>query len=94
MDRKPAVVDSQHLHEPRPDQEGQDEAVSPKRKRKRDDQRDEIDVLFEGVKENRYSKAGSAAAKEEPKGERKDLEQVLSAIKAAPKGESAKRRKG
>lgn len=74
------------------------------RKRKREEEGDEIDALFAGVKENRFGKVSAQSsatpigaskttvAEEKPKP--KDLESVLNAIKAAPKNETTKRRKG
>jgi nucleolar protein 9 len=79
---------------PNADQGSRDDAAQTKRKRKRDVEKDEIDVLFDGVKENRHSKVASIPEKERRKTQGNDLEEVLSAIKAAPKGESTKRRKG
>lgn len=68
-----------------------------KRKRKREEQKDEIDQLFEGVKENRFSKVNSnqPVTKDLTNDTNMDqeLEQVLRAIKIAPKNEGNKRRK-
>ncbi|PVF92971.1 ARM repeat-containing protein [Serendipita vermifera] len=60
------------------------------RKRKRDDQKDEIDVLFDTVKENRFSKVATPSRKEVAEQQR-DLDDVMRAIKGAPKGSSRKR---
>jgi hypothetical protein len=79
---------------PNADRGSRDDAAQTKRKRKRDEEKDEIDVLFDGVKENRHSRVTSIPEKEQRRTQGNDLEQVLSAIKAAPKGESTKRRKG
>ncbi|KAG8813556.1 Nucleolar protein 9, partial [Serendipita sp. 401] len=73
------------------------------RKRKREEGLDEIDVLFSGVKENRFSKVPSSnAVMDEVKQKGKSgavsrsegLDNVLKAIKSAPKKDSGKRRKG
>lgn len=70
------------------------EEVHTERKRKRGEEKDEIDVLFDAVKENRYSKVTSIPEKERHTVHGNDLEKVLNAIREAPKGESRKRHKG
>ncbi len=68
------------------------EVSERKKKRKREEAKDEIDVLFEGVKENRFGNVASQPAKANGAGSG-DLDKVLGAIKSAPKSER-KRRKG
>jgi len=63
-----------------------------KKKRKRQEAKDEIDVLFEGVKENRFANVASQPTKASGMASG-DLDTVLGAIKSAPKSER-KRRKG
>lgn len=63
-----------------------------KKKRKREDAKDEIDALFEGVKENRFANIASQPVKANGTASG-DLDKVLGAIKSAPKSER-KRRKG
>ena len=79
---------------PNVDRRIREDAAQTKRKRKRDEEKDEIDVLFDGVKETRHSRVTSIPEKEQRRTQGDDLEKVLSAIKAAPKGESTKRRRG
>lgn len=64
-----------------------------KRKRKREEKKDEIDVLFEGVKENRFAKVEVTPVAKEEKQHAPDLDGVLGAIKSAPKKDAKKRRK-
>lgn len=92
-DHKP-VDEVISVQPPNAGHESRDDAAQTKRKRKRDEEKDEIDILFDGVKENRHSKITSIPEKERRRTQGNDLEQVLNAIKAAPKGESTKRRKG
>ncbi|KIM29464.1 hypothetical protein M408DRAFT_328726 [Serendipita vermifera MAFF 305830] len=94
VDQKPITGDPQPSQEQTNTQEKPDNNVSLKRKRKRDEQKDEIDVLFDGVKENRFSKVVATSVKQESQSQGVDLDPVLKAIKTAPKGETSKRRKG
>jgi nucleolar protein 9 len=91
-DQKPLHT-AQSSNQLKRSQESREEEAQTKRKRKREEERDEIDVLFDRVKEHRHSKITSIPEKEESRAHGKDLEDVLSAIKTAPKGESTKRRK-
>lgn len=77
---------------------GGPEADMPKKKKKRKDA-DEIDAVFDTVKDSRFSKVNSAVSlpREQPDGGMSvdGLQKVLGAIKDAPKGDgkSKKRKK-
>jgi nucleolar protein 9 len=70
--------------------EGQERNEKSDRKRKRDEPKDEIDALFESVKENRFSKVAPPSRTEVIE-KQEGLDDVITAIKKAPKGSSGKR---